>query len=427
MNLAEISKIQDQVKKSDLDAIVLLNDSEHHLKDPFFQRIVCSKDVTAAIIITKDMVSFIVHEIEADNVVEIQDTILELSWKNIVSWKSWWAWHTQALMQELNNIGVKKVWFNYSEGFSRLDHLSAWTIERLRKAWVKYHPQLDIVSWEDIIFNISSIRTPREIEALESAQNIAHQIILKTFQQIKAWMTELEAQSLLQSLYKKRISELEESWEIVKWELSWEEELCPIVITWRNWEKWGHAEPWNEKIIRGNTLYFDFWVKLTFSDGITMSSDIQRTAYLLKEWETNAPKEVQDLFNTIHDSIHSSLWEIYAWMTWIEADRIVRNKIINFWKKMYRSSWNEALREVSEIWYNHGTWHAIWEHAHDIWTSLSSSEWNLKARKKLEEWMTITIEPRIAIENGISIEEMVVVWETWCQIIWESQDELILI
>lgn len=37
MNLGEISKIQYELKKSDIDGIVLLGDSEHHLKDPFFQ------------------------------------------------------------------------------------------------------------------------------------------------------------------------------------------------------------------------------------------------------------------------------------------------------------------------------------------------------------------------------------------------------
>lgn len=428
MNLGEISKIQHELDDSNLDGIVLLGDSEHHLKDPFFQNIISSKDITAALIVTRDNVAFIIHEIEADNVVDEIEKIEEFPGESIVSGKSWAMWHTETIFKKLKSLWVKNVWLNYSENFSRLDYVSAGTLMKWISAAKKFHPELNIDSAGDIIFNIASIRNARELAALEYSQKVAHEIVLETFKQIKLWMSELEALSLLQNIYRKKINKLVWEGVIAKWELSWEEELCPIVITWKNWEKWGHAEPWDDIIEAGNTLYFDFWVKLSFWDGITMSSDIQRTAYILKDCEDSAPKEIMEMFDLMQMSIHSSLPKIIPWMTWIEADAIIREHIINFWKrKLLSNPWNNALQKISEIWYNHGTWHAIWEHAHDIWTSLSSSNENLKAKKILKEWMTITIEPRIAITNWVSIEEMVVVTKNWCKIIWEMQSELICI
>lgn len=346
----------------------------------------------------------------------------------IVSGKNWDMWHTETIFKKLKSLWIKKVWLNYSEKFSRLDYVSAGVLKRWISASERFYPELNINSADDIIFNIASIRNTRELEALEYSQKVAQEIVLETFKQVKLWMSELEAQSLLQSIYRQKIDKLVREEAIVKWELSWEEELCPIVITWKNWEKWGHAEPGDDIIKAGNTLYFDFWVKLSFQDGVTMSSDIQRTAYILKDGENSAPKDIMEMFDLIYLSIHSSLPKIKPWMTWLEADAIIREHIINFWKsKLLSNPWNSTLQKISEIWYNHGTWHAIWKHAHDIWTSLSSSKENLKAKKTLEAWMTITIEPRIAIENGISIEEMVVVTENWCEIIWEQQAELICI
>ena len=84
---------------------------------------------------------------------------------------------------------------------------------------------------------------------------------------------------------------------VVSEDFSWGEP-CPIVLVGKNLKLGGHTSPSDTVFKKGDTIYFDFGIKIT-ANGKEYCSDIQRMGYALKDGEEKAPKEVQDVFDTL--------------------------------------------------------------------------------------------------------------------------------
>jgi Xaa-Pro aminopeptidase len=144
-------------------------------------------------------------------------------------------------------------------------------------------------------------------------------------------------------------------------------------------------------------------------------SDLQRTWYILKEGETNAPAEVQKGFDVIKDSIRLAAKELKPGKQGCEIDDIARNYII-------QNGYEE---------YQHALGHQIGKAAHDA-GGLLCPRWERYGTLpylKIEEGQVYTIEPRLPIKNaGIAtIEEEVLVTKNGCEFISSPQEDLILI
>lgn len=401
-----------------IDAWVLIN---HGIdtSDPFFKEHISDEDITAYAIITQTKVHLLISPLDKDKVNE-EDfdtfTVMSSSGENpsVIS----------AILQE------ESVWnlaLNYSSvGDTSVDTIGYWECSTLMSKLLERIPSLEIISSENIIYGLVDIKSEEDINKLTLAKNRAEEILQEAFKRIKAWMTEYEVSQIVHELFREKPEYFNDKW-VVNEEYSWSEEVCPIVLTGENFIKWWHAKPSETIIEKWNTVYFDFGVKLTFSDGTSFSSDIQRMGYVLNDDETQAPDDIQERFDVIFDAISSGIKQFRPWMTWKEADTIVREKIIAYWKSKVQEIWmnNEALNEVAEKWYNHSTGHPIWEDAH--WPGVII--WSVHSRNalKLNNNWVYTIEPRIAVKNGVSVEEMVVVTSNWNYVIGERQKELILI
>lgn len=75
--------------------------------------------------------------------------------------------------------------------------------------------------------------------------------------------------------------------------------------------------------------------------------------------------------------------------------------------------------------YNHGTGHPVKEVAHSIGTSISPK--GERSNMPLKENAIYTIEPRIPIVNGCSVEEMILVTKEGGKPLCARQKELYLI
>ena len=109
-------------------------------------------------------------------------------------------------------------------------------------------------------------------------------------------------------------------------------------------------------------------------------------------YENKIPLKVQNVFNALYEAIDLGIKNLKPGIKGYEIDEIVRNSII---KKGYPN-------------YNHATGHSLGEHAHNPGTSISPKG-HKRSELFLQENGVYTIEPRIQIENGGSIEEMVLV------------------
>jgi len=142
---------------------------------------------------------------------------------------------------------------------------------------------------------------------------------------------------------------------------------------------------------------------------------LQRTFYILKEGETEAPEDVMKGFNTIIDAIESSKKAIKPGVIAKEIDAIARNIVV-------KNGYDE---------FPHGLGHQVGRFSHDG-TALLGPPWEKYAQKPflpLEERMVFTIEPRLEVpgRGTATIEEMVVVTKNGADWLSQPQKEIILI
>ena len=106
-------------------------------------------------------------------------------------------------------------------------------------------------------------------------------------------------------------------------ELAWEQEHCPAVFTGPD-TAGAHAGPTNRDVKHGHVLNIDFGVKID-----DYCSDLQRSWYILKPGETEAPDNVKHGFKTIEDSITKSTAALKPGVTGNKIDTIARNHIVD--------------------------------------------------------------------------------------------------
>ena len=255
-----------------------------------------------------------------------------------------------------------------------------------------------LVSAEPIVNALRGRKTSAELERIRKAVEITNEIYKKTFDFIKIGMTELAIGEYMHKLARDHGVGL-----------AWPEESCPAVNSGPN-SSVGHSGPTNIKVERGHIIHFDFGVK--YED---YCSDIQRTVYVLREDETEAPPEVQRGFITIRTAIEKSREAMKPGVTGNSIDMISR----------------EIVTDSGYPEYPHALGHQLGRVAHDggallgpLWEKYGDSP-----NQKLEVGQVFTIEPGLAVPNygHVSLEEDVVITDKGAEYIGEPQKEIVLI
>lgn len=177
----------------------------------------------------------------------------------------------------------------------------------------------------------------------------------------------------------------------------------------------GHADPSSRVIERGDLVRIDF--------GITLkgySTDLQRTAYVLRTGETEAPSQIQKMWKTARRAANRQIAAMKPGVTGTEIDAIAR------------STMEEAGYEGPP----HGTGHAIGFVVHDV-GPLIGPDWRERYGTtvflKMEEGQTFAVEPIVYApyedvgEIHIGLEEDVVITKNGAELLHEPQTALILI
>ncbi len=374
----------------------------HEKSDPYFEKFITSKTSTPAIAIISNNKCFIfVHELDASNV-NSKDMVISV-YKNR---EDLWSAVTNTI-KELNY--PSKIALNYSTfGDGKVDVLGYGAYKMLSKRVKKIYneKELKFCSAENIIYALADQKSDQDIEKMKISARRALELIEAAFSKISAGMTEIDVKNIIHKLMETKPDYFKEG--VIKEELAWETEHCPVVLAGKNLKKGGHSEASDNIIQKGDTVYIDFGVCLHFSNGTKWCSDLQRMAYVLKDNETQAPREIQDIFNTLKSAIEAGMKEMKPGVKGYKIDKIVRSII----KKNYPD-------------YNHATGHSVGENTHNTGVVISGAKKGLSALK-LQNNGIYTLEPRIQIENGGSIEEMIWVKET-NEFLCKQQKELFLI
>ena len=363
--------------------------SEEH-SDSIFEKYICDDTIVpACAIITTEKIHLIVNTLDYDNI-DQSECIVHTYGVNQRTIKE----AIYSVLKECNfpdNIALSYTTHNDALvdklGYGTYQYL----IPDIQDYYEKNNKVLNISSAENIIYALFDKKTNKTVDRMKIAADRAIDILEETFRRMKENMTELEIVALVHDIFnEKTVNEKIEG--VISEDYSWKKDICPIVLVGPSLEKGGHAMASNQKLQKGHTIYFDFGVSLTFEDGEKVCSDLQRMGHLLKENEETAPPEVERVFRTLIKSIDIGIEGIKPNMKGYEVDKVVRDYIL----------------ENGYPDYNHSTGHAIGEEAHSPGTLLGLKE-NKLSNLIVQETGVYTIEPRIAIPNGGSIEEMVYV------------------
>lgn len=278
----------------------------------------------------------------------------------------------------------------------------------LKKPYVKYKKKIKFSSAEKIIYDLESRKTDKEISRLKFLSEITNRILEETFKKIKIGNTEIDIVNITQNVTDEIMKLYVNSNNIVSYDMAWEN--CPIVLTGVNLAKGGHSLPSKKKLYKGDTIYFDFGIKVKFDDEMILYTDMQRMGYALKNSEFKAPNSVMKVFNTLTESISDGIDEMRAGVKAYKVDKIVRGKIL-------KSGYPD---------YNHATGHPVGKDVHDLGAVISLKNSRL-ANLQLIENGIYTLEPRVNIANGGSIEEMIQVTKFGGVPLTKTQDEIYLV
>lgn len=365
--------------------------SEEH-SDSVFEKYICDTTIVpACAIVTPKEIHLIVNTLDSDNI-EVSGCTLHTYGTNYRTIK-------EVICSVMEECGFpKKIALSYTTHNDALtDKLGygiyQYLIPDLEKFYSENNRSFRIESAEEVIYALFDKKTDRTVQRMKIAADRAVDILEEAFRRIREHMSEKDIVELVHLIFEeKTVNEKIEG--VVAEDYSWAKELCPIVLVGPSLQKGGHAMASDQKLEQGHTIYFDFGVSLVFEDGEKVCSDLQRMGYLMKNGESTVPDPVEKVFRTLVRSIDIGIESIRPDMKGYEVDEIVRRYIV----------------ENGYPDYNHSTGHAIGEEAHSPGTLLGLKE-NKLSNLIVQETGVYTIEPRIAIPNGGSIEEMVYVTE----------------
>jgi len=302
------------------------------------------------------------------------------------------------LLNTLKRLDPKTIAVNFSESSEVCDGLTHGMYLTLQKHLAEIGFDDRLVSAEKITSSLRARKTPTEVKRMQQAIEHTLDIYSLLADYIKPGKTEKEIAAFTRAQIESR-----------GLGFGWDPTHCPAVFTGPD-TAGAHYQPTDRKVERGHIVNMDFGVKV--DDYV---SDMQRTFYVLREGEKEAPAEVMKGFDTIVTSIEMARAALKPGVQGVEIDKIARDYIVS-----------QGYEE-----YPHGLGHQVGRFAHDG-TALLGPAWEKYANKPfetIEENMVFTIEPRLPVPGyGIAtIEEMVLVEATGARFLGKPQKEIILI
>lgn len=304
----------------------------------------------------------------------------------------------EPLLETLNEISPNKIAINYSQNSSLADGLTYGMFLELNKFLSGTEFTNKFISSEDLVSALRGRKSATEISIMKEAIKETLTIFDSVTHFISPGKTEKDIANFV-------INQVKEK----GFGFAWDEEHCPAVFSGPD-TAGAHSGPTNRKIEKGHIINMDFGINLK-----GYCSDLQRTWYVLKENESDAPKEVKHGFETIKKSIEMAASEIKPGKKGWEIDKIARDYIVS-------QGYDE---------YNHGLGHQVGRMAHDG-GALLGPQWERYGNLpyiELEKDQVFTIEPRLTVPGyGIAtVEVMIQITDEGCEWLSPNQEELYLI
>jgi Xaa-Pro aminopeptidase len=304
----------------------------------------------------------------------------------------------QHLQDALKTLNPKSIAVNYSTGSEICDGLTHGMYLTLREYLAEIGLQDRLVSAEPIISALRQRKTDTELTFMREAVRKTEEIYAAVGAFLRPGQTEAEIAGFMRERVKESGCTA-----------AWDPASCPSVFTGPDTAE-AHYSPTGRRVEEGHVLNMDFGLRYK-----GYCSDLQRTWYVLRKGETEAPGDVQRGFATILASIEESRKGMKPGATGTMIDAVARGVITG-------AGYEE---------FPHALGHQVGRFAHDG-TAILGPLWEKYANKPLvpiEERMVFTIEPRLTVPGKgiVTVEEMVVVTKTGAEYLSTLQRELLLV
>jgi Xaa-Pro aminopeptidase len=302
------------------------------------------------------------------------------------------------LLDLLKRHNPKKIALDFSPDCAAADGLTHGNYLNLLELLKGTEFQTCFVSAEAVIAKIRGKKTGEELRRLKLACQKTLEIYGRVSKAVKPGMSE---KNLADWISRER----EKMGLAAAWELS----SCPAVFSGPQ-EIGAHSAPTANILRPGHIFNIDFGVVVD-----KYCSDLQRTWYILRPGEKEAPQEVQKGFAALIESIRLSFSALKPGVRGLDIDQIARSYIVS-------QGYDE---------YPHALGHQVGRYAHDGGALLAPAweRYGSLPFMPLEKDQVFTIEPRIYVKDyGVAtVEEMVVITAHGAEYLSRPQTELLLV
>ena len=304
----------------------------------------------------------------------------------------------EPFLEVLDRLAPRQIALNYSTDNASADGITHGTFLLLQEALSGTAHAGKFISAEPIVARVRGRKSPAEVALVAEAVRQTEAIFDRLAERLRPGMTEREISDFMHAQI--REAGLEAT--------AWDYEYCPTVTAGPE-SPWGHVGPTEIGIAPGQLLHIDFGVKYQ-----GYCADLQRTFYLLRPGETDAPAECRAMFDIVDSCIQEAAAALKPGMQGRDIDAVAR-----------------------EIFGEHGLgWdfafgHQLGRYCHDGGATLGPA-WERYGRRPFDpievgQVYTMEIGAKVPGYGVVSLEEDLVVTADGCEFISTPQRELRLV
>lgn len=298
------------------------------------------------------------------------------------------------LLSVLSKLKPTKIALNYSIDDNMADGITHGLYIHLLQLLRGTPYEGMLVSSENLLSELRSVKLPQEIELIKEACNITEKLFGSLKRKVQPGMSGLEIYDFLKKKVESKGLEFS---------------FAPIVGIGTK-TPLGHALATPDVLEKGEILHVDFGVIYK-----GYCSDVQRLIYLFRDGETEPPEEVQRAFDTVSSIIRECAHDAKPGSPGYSIDAIAR----------------DILRTKGYPEYQHALGHQVGQYAHDGGMILGP-RWERYGKSpfgQLQEGNVFTLELEIVLEGigCIGLEEIVVISKRGAKFLSKPQRRLVCV
>lgn len=303
----------------------------------------------------------------------------------------------EPLLEALARFAPRQIALNYSLDNTAADGLTHGVFLLLQEALAGTPWAGRFVSAEPVVARVRGRKSPTEVAHIREAVRLTEEIFDTLTAVLRPGLTERAIGDFLHGQLKEH-----------GLEAAWAREYCPTVSA-GPLSPWGHVGPTGIALEPGYLLRIDFGVKYR-----GYCSDMQRTWYLLRPGETEAPEECRRCFDIVDSAIQEGAAALRPGVTGREVDAVAR----------------EVFAEEGLTW-DFAFGHQMGRYCHDGGAVLGPA-WERYGQRPFDpievgQIYTLEIGTRVPGYGPLCLEDDVVVTEGGCEFLGVPQRALILV